>query len=93
MFIVQISSREDLTRSSEKSDASVSFGRVGSGDMLNGRTCIPPKELALGFRWTSNISFRSLTTTRLADGRGVIETILEGAIGGNTDTMYRRDGI
>lgn len=56
-------------------------------------TCIPPKELALGFRWTSNISFRSLTTTRLAEGRGASEAILVEAIGEDADTMYRRSGI
>jgi hypothetical protein len=54
---------------------------------------MPPKDLALGFRWTSNISFRSLTTTRLAEGRGVSEAILVGAIGEDVDTMYRRGGI
>ena len=58
--------------------------------MLNGHTCIPPKELALGFRWTSNISFRSLTTITLAEGRGVNEAVLVGAIGADVDTMYRR---
>jgi len=34
-------------------------------------TYIPANEVALGFLRRSNISFRSLIITRLADGRGV----------------------
>jgi len=38
---------------------------------------MPAKDLALGFRCTSKISFRELTMSKLAEGRGVATGTLE----------------
>src|SRR6266404_5135472 len=47
-----------------------------------GRTCMPGKAFAFGFRRTRRTSFLELTTTRLAEGLGPDTSLaLEGLVG------------